>query len=115
MEQRAIQVRDVLPVLPCATRGVGPVGIRNGSPELDEIQFEGEPRFAEELPIAIRSAVVRWCEIPVAKAWPSIQLEVECSWVRFLMEPVAIRYGSQACEIPWTEFDVFRSLWVTRL
>ena len=114
VEQRAIQVRDVLPVLPCATRGAGPVGPRNGFPELDETQFAGEPRFAEALPIAIRSAVVRWCEVPVAKAWPSIHLEVACSWVRFLMEPVAIRYGSQACEIPRTKFDVFPSLWLTR-
>ena len=58
VEQCALQVRDVLPVLPCATRGAVPVGIQNGSSELDEIQFAGEPRF-EELPIAIRSAVVR--------------------------------------------------------
>ena len=93
VEQRALQVRDALPVLPCATRGAGQTRIRNGSPELDEIQFAGGTRFAEASPIAIRSEVVRWCEVPVAKAWPSIHLEVACSLVRFLMEPVAIRYG----------------------
>lgn len=87
VEQRAVQVRDVLLVLPRATRGAGPVGILNVSPELDEI------RFVEALPTAIRSSGVPWCEVPVAKAWSSIHLVGACCLVRLLTEPGAIRYG----------------------
>lgn len=115
VEQCALQVQDVLPVSPCAIRDAGPDGILNGSPELDEIPFAGGTRVGEALPNAIGSAVVPWDEIPVAKAWPSIHLEVACPLVRFLMESVAIRYGSQAREIPWAKFDVFLSLSATRL
>jgi hypothetical protein len=90
VEQRAPQVRDVLLVLPRVTRGAAPAAILNVSPELDAI-LSVEPdatRGAEALPNAIRSAVVPWCEVRVAKAWSSIHLGAACSLVRFLMEPV---------------------------
>lgn len=93
VEQRAVQVRDVLLVLPRATRGAGPVGILNVSPELDEIRFADGTLCGEALPTAIRSAGVPWCEVPVAKAWSSIHLGGACSLVRLLTEPGAIRYG----------------------
>ena len=114
VERRGLRVRDALLVVSYATRGAGPAGILNESPELDELQFADGTRFAEPLLIAIRSAVVRWCGVPVVTTWPSSHLEVACFLIRCATVPVATRYGLQACEIPQAACDVVLSLSVTR-